>query len=269
MGAVHGFAWRLCCNAARSEGASALFPGVRSLAFSAAAMAATKQPIPEGRLKGHLERRWRRRVGTFSSTRSARLRSCGRNFSQRNSIRNRMTPSPVGLLDNCSRRSSSASAALIGRRRRGFGPCRRPPRRRDLRSKSWRLAARASGACAAAGAGGVSGGTSLSSSARADCAWGPSGWAVRNARHPSVDFVRSSDSIVQVLVEIRGGDGVHRRKRCLRLCGREGLGDEDADVAKPSRLCDVFEARRVRIHGRKRQRQKEHVFPSTKHAPHD
>jgi len=45
---------------------------------------------------------------------------------------------------------------------------------------------------AAVGAAGVMGGASLSSSARADCAWGPSGWAARNARHPSVDFVRSA-----------------------------------------------------------------------------
>ena len=49
-------------------------------------------------------------------------------------------------------------------------------------------AAPISGACAALGAAGVS----LSSSARTDWAWDPSGCAVRNARHPSTDLVRSA-----------------------------------------------------------------------------
>ena len=179
-----------------------------------------------------------------------------------------MTPSPVGLLDNCSRRSSSpvqlssevgvvVSDPAEGRPGeatsvRSLGVCRPDirsllNRRRGRRLRRNQLVELRPGRLRVG--------------------------AIRmggQERAPSLGRLRPlSDSIVQVLVEIRCGDGVDRGSVCFRPCGREGLGDEDADVIEPSKLRDAFEARRVRIYGRKRQCQKEHVFPSTKHAPPD
>jgi hypothetical protein len=73
------------------------------------------------------------------------------------------------------------------------------------------------------------------------------------------------NSIVQVLIDIRGRDGVDRGNAHLRLCEREGFVDDDVDVIKPSELCDVVTGQRhIRIdHGdRQRQRQNERVFPT-------
>jgi|SRR5580704_9914230 hypothetical protein len=97
-----------------------------------------------------------------------------------------MASSLVGLLDNRSRRSSSRlqiSSEATSDRGEGWSDevsslgvfmSDNPP------SEAW----------AATGAGGFSIGTSLSSSARADCAWGPAECAAKNERHPSVDFIR-------------------------------------------------------------------------------
>lgn len=85
-----------------------------------------------------------------------------------------MTPSPVGLLDNCSRRSSSPVqlpsevGVVVSDPAEGC-----PGEATSV--KVLASGGPTSGACIAAGAGGVSGGASLSSSARANCAWGPSG----------------------------------------------------------------------------------------------
>src|SRR5580704_3663137 len=102
-----------------------------------------------------------------------------------------MTPSLVGLLDNRCKRSSSpvqlsseASAAVSDPVDGGEGA--------TFPLGIFVSAALVSGACEAVTAEGVVGGASLSTSARADWAWAPSGWAVRNARNPSDEFVRSA-----------------------------------------------------------------------------
>jgi hypothetical protein len=77
------------------------------------------------------------------------------------------------------------------------------------------------------------------------------------------------NSIVQILVDIRSGDWVDCGNSHFRLCGCEGLVEDDVDVIKPSELSDLHEAqRRVGIDDRERQHQNERVFPdSTQAAP--
>jgi hypothetical protein len=48
------------------------------------------------------------------------------------------------------------------------------------------------------------------------------------------------NSIVQVLVDIRCGDWVDWENARFRLCGGEGLVDDDVDVIKPSELGDAL-----------------------------
>jgi len=125
------------------------------------------------------------------SSRLARRRSWGRSFSQRNSINSRRTPSLVGEADNCRRRSwspphiaSDVSAAAFESSAGEGGEA--PP------SVLFVSAVRTPGGCATIGSEGAAGIDNASSSARADCAWSPFGWAARNPRHPSIDFVRSA-----------------------------------------------------------------------------
>src|SRR3984957_10610557 len=75
------------------------------------------------------------------------------------------------------------------------------------------------------------------------------------------------NSIVQVLVDIRCGDWVDWGNARFRLCGCEGLVDDDVDVITPSELGDVLEAQwRTDIDNRERQHQLERVFPNNTHA---
>src|ERR1700722_20219160 len=75
------------------------------------------------------------------------------------------------------------------------------------------------------------------------------------------------NSIVQVLVDIRCGDWVDWGNARFRLCGCEGLVDDDVDVIKPSELGDVLEAQwRVDIDNREHQDQLERIFPNNNHA---
>ena len=103
-----------------------------------------------------------------------RARSCGRNFSQRNSVKNRMASALKRLFDSRSRRSSSRlqTSSVVGMATSDPG-------------EGWlgdgaSLGVFVSGdplpeAWTSLGAGAVWDPTSLSSSARADCACGPSG----------------------------------------------------------------------------------------------
>ena len=75
------------------------------------------------------------------------------------------------------------------------------------------------------------------------------------------------NSIVQGLDDIRCGDWVDWGNAHFRLCGCEGLVDDNVDVIKPSELGNVLEAqRRKDIGDRERQRQNERVFPNSTHA---
>jgi hypothetical protein len=56
-----------------------------------------------------------------------------------------------------------------------------------------------------------------------------------------------SDSIVQVLVDIRRRDRVDGRDARIPCCGGEGLVDGYADLIEPWKFGNVLEARR-RIH---------------------
>ena len=212
-------------NAARRESRAELFSKVRSLAFSAAARAASKQPVPEGRLKTHLEQRRRRRAGALSSSRSARLRSCGRNFSQRNSIKSRMTPSLVGLSDNRCKRSSSASADLIGRNRRGIGPGRWQGEAGRSRSESLYQPRQCPAPARPSARRGVIG-RSQFVELRARRLRVRSVRMGGQERAPSFGRLRPlGNSIVQVLVDIRRGDWIDRRNLGFRLCVGQGLAD--------------------------------------------
>ena len=74
-------------------------------------------------------------------------------------------------------------------------------------------------------------------------------------------------SIVQVLVDIRCGDWVNRGNARFRLCGCEGLVDDDVDVIKPWEVGNVLEAPwRVDIDNREHQHQRERIFPNNTHA---
>ena len=69
------------------------------------------------------------------------------------------------------------------------------------------------------------------------------------------------NSIVQILVNIRCGDRVDGNHAHVSICRREHLADDDVDVIKPSKLCDLVTGqRRIRIDHRERQR--ERVFPT-------
>ena len=77
------------------------------------------------------------------------------------------------------------------------------------------------------------------------------------------------NSIVQILVDIRCGDRVDGNQAHFSVCRREHLADDDLDVTKPSKLCDLVTGqRRKRIdhRDRQRQRQNERVFPTKAHA---
>jgi hypothetical protein len=87
-------------------------------------------------------------------------------------------------------------------------------------------------------------------------------------RAPSFDRLHPlRNSIVQILVDIRGGDWVDRNHAHFSLCRREHVADDDVDVIKPSELCDVVTGqRRIHIEHRDRQRRNKPVFPNKAHA---
>jgi hypothetical protein len=74
------------------------------------------------------------------------------------------------------------------------------------------------------------------------------------------------NSIVQILVDIRCGDRVDGGRGHFPPCGRERLIDDDVDVIKPSKFCNVLMAqRRIHIEHRGRQQPNECVFPNGDH----
>ena len=184
--------------------------------------------------------------GAGSFSRSARLMSCGRSFSQRNSIRNRMTPSPVGLLDNWSRRSSSplqvSSEASVAASDPADG------RGGETTSLGIFVSGGArSDRCAAAR--GVTTRTSRSSSARADWAWSPSDGRSKR-RHPSVDFYPLAIESPNPRRPCRGAGSIGETSACL---AEAETWDDGARCHQPIGVRHVHEIpRHVRVDGRDR-----------------
>ena len=173
-----------------------------------------------------------------------------------------MTPSLVGLLDNCCKRSSSplqissdatvaASDPVDGKGGGTFplgivrisrASCPAPAR------PSARGASRAEPVCRAP---------------RGRIARGvrPDGRSGMRAILLSTSSAQRFDSPSPRRHSPRRLDRLEETSAC-GFARPETLLMHDADVSKPSRLRDLFEARRrVQVHRRNRQRQKEHVFP--------
>ena len=182
------------------------------------------------------------------------------------SISNRMIPSLVGLLDNCSRRSSSPLQISSEATARGFSSCRWRGWGHDLARnfRVWRPSVRRLRGRRRGGRHGRSQFVELG-------AHGLRMRAVRMRGQESAPSLQSTSSV-------RRCDSPSPRRHSLRLsdrlrrtsaCGFAGQrpANHDADVIEPSKLRYLFEARpRVQIRRWNRQRQKKHVFPKIRHA---